>query len=64
MLSEELIKQIFFQSDRPRPGALLADDVDIVQFARNVEAVVKARYVAALLRINPSVSQELEKLED
>lgn len=41
MLNEELIKQIFFQSDRPRKDALLADEVDIVQFANNIVAVVK-----------------------
>ncbi len=41
MLSEELIKQIFFQSDRPRKDALLADEVDIVQFAHNLEAVLR-----------------------
>jgi len=41
MLSEDLIKQIFFQSDRPRRDALIADEVDIVQFAKNVEAVVR-----------------------
>jgi hypothetical protein len=41
MLSEEEIKQIFFQSDRPRRDAILADEVDIVQFAHNLEAVVR-----------------------
>jgi hypothetical protein len=41
MLSEELIKQIFFQSDRPRKDALIADEVDIVQFAQNIEAIVR-----------------------
>lgn len=41
MLSEDLIKQIFFQSDRPRKDALIADEVDIVQFAKNIEAVVR-----------------------
>ena len=41
MLSEELIKQIFFQSDRPRKDALLADEVDIVQFAEKLIAVVQ-----------------------
>ena len=41
MLSEELIKQVFFQSDRPRKDALIADEVDIVQFAQNIEAIVR-----------------------
>jgi hypothetical protein len=40
-LNEELIKQIFFQSDRPRKDALLADEVDIVQFAERIEAVLR-----------------------
>lgn len=40
-LNEELIKQIFFQSDRPRKDALLADEVDIVQFAEKLEAVLR-----------------------
>ncbi len=41
MLSEELIKQVFFQSDRPRKDALIADEVDIVQFAQNIEAIAR-----------------------
>ena len=41
MLSEETIKQIFFQSDRPRKDAIIADEVDIIQFAQNLEAVVR-----------------------
>lgn len=40
-LNEELIKQVFFQSDRPRKNALLADEVDIVQFAERLEAVLQ-----------------------
>ncbi len=42
MLSESDIRDIFFLSDRPRKDALIADEVDIVQFAQNV-----ARFVAA-----------------
>lgn len=41
MLNEELIKQIFFQSDRPRKDALIADEVDIVQFAEKLIAVAR-----------------------
>lgn len=41
MLSEEFIKQVFFQSDRPRRDALIADEVDIVQFAHNIESIVR-----------------------
>lgn len=44
MLSEETIKQIFFQSDRPRKNPLIADEVDIVQFAHNIEQVAAVEY--------------------
>jgi hypothetical protein len=44
MLSEEMVKQIFFQSDRPRKDPLIADEVDIVQFAHNIEQVVAVEY--------------------
>jgi hypothetical protein len=68
MLSEELIKQIFFQSDRPRKDALLADEVDIVQFAENLIAVAcieimrqeHARCVAIVKDMNRAVGEALE----
>ena len=44
MLSEETIKQIFFQSDRPRKDPLIADEVDIMQFAHNIELYVAVEY--------------------
>jgi len=44
MLSEETIKQIFFQSDRPRKDPLIADEVDIMQFAHNIELFVAVQY--------------------
>lgn len=40
-LSEELIKQIFFYSDEKRKDALIADEVDIVQFAEKLEAMLR-----------------------
>ena len=40
VLNEELIKQVFFYSDEKRPSALIADDVDVVQFAQKIEQVV------------------------
>jgi hypothetical protein len=43
VLTEEEITQIFFYSDRPRLDAVLAIDIDLVQFARNIEAYVLAR---------------------
>jgi late competence protein required for DNA uptake (superfamily II DNA/RNA helicase) len=44
MLSEEMVRQIFFQSDRPRKDPLIADEVDILQFAHNIELVVAVEY--------------------
>ena len=41
LLSEELVKQIFFYSDEKRPDPLIADEVDIVQFAEKLEAVLR-----------------------
>jgi hypothetical protein len=41
MLSEELVKQIFFYCDIHEPNAVVADDVDIVQFAHKIEAIVR-----------------------
>jgi hypothetical protein len=40
-LSEELVKQVFFYSDKKRPDPLIADEVDILQFAENIEAVLR-----------------------
>jgi len=68
MLNEELIKQIFFQSDRKRKDALIADEVDIVQFAQNIEAVVRieakqeehARCVTIVSDMNREVARALE----
>lgn len=44
-LSEETVKQIFFQSDQPRKNALIADEVDILQFAENIAAYVQVECV-------------------
>jgi len=40
MLSDDTIKQIYFQSNKKIPDAVFADEVDIVQFANNVAAYV------------------------
>jgi hypothetical protein len=66
-LSEELVKQIFFQSDRPRKDAVLADEVDILQFANNVIAVTRIeiakaehqRCVKIVNDMNPEVARAL-----
>ena len=68
MLSEEFIKQVFFQSDRPRKDALIADEVDIVQFAQNIEAIVRIeaareehlRCVKMVSEMNREVGKALE----
>ena len=40
-LSEETVKQIFFYCDQHEPNALVADDVDIVQFAHKIAAYIE-----------------------
>ena len=40
-LSEELVKQVYFYSDEKRKVPLIADEVDIVQFAQKLEAVLR-----------------------
>jgi late competence protein required for DNA uptake (superfamily II DNA/RNA helicase) len=68
MLSEETIKQIFFQSDRPRIDPLIADEVDIMQFAHNIELFVEvefarrehARCVEIVKQMNRAVGEALE----
>ena len=67
-ISEELAKQIFFQSDRPRANAVLADEVDIVQYANNVIAVTRIeiakaehqRCVKIVADMNPEVARALD----
>ena len=68
MLSEETIKQIFFLSDKPRKDPLMADDVDILQFAQNIEAFVAVDYarkehercVKIVKDLNPEVARALD----
>jgi late competence protein required for DNA uptake (superfamily II DNA/RNA helicase) len=68
MLSEEMVKQIFFQSDKPRKDPLIADEVDVVQFAHNIEAIVAVEYarkeharcVAIVKEMNSAVGNALE----
>ena len=68
MLSEETIKQIFFQSDRPRKDPLIADEVDIMQFAHNIELFVAVQYarkeharcVQIVKEMNSAVGEALE----
>ena len=69
MLSEDKIKQIFFLSDKPRKNALIADEVDVIQFAQNVASFVAlharaeehARCVEIALSHNTAVADLLFK---
>jgi hypothetical protein len=68
MLSEETIKQIYFYCDEKLPDAIYADEVDIIQLARKVEAFVAvdharkehARCVAIVKDMNRAVGEALE----
>lgn len=67
-LNEELIKQVFFYSDEKRRDALIADEVDIVQFAEKIEAVLAPiirqeehqRCVTIVSHMNRDVGRALE----
>jgi hypothetical protein len=69
-MNEDTIKQVFFQSDRPRKNALLADEVDIVQFAQNIAALVRVRTARAehqrcvriVAEFNEDIARELDAL--
>jgi len=37
LLNEDIVKQIFFYSDEKRKNALIADELDICQFAEKLE---------------------------
>jgi hypothetical protein len=42
-MTDDDILQIYFQSDRPRRDSIVANEVDILQFARNIEAFLNAQ---------------------
>lgn len=66
-LNEELVKQVFFYSDEKRKDALIADEVDILQFAEKIEAVLRPliaaeehkRCVAIVAHMNREVANNL-----
>ena len=66
-LNEELVKQVFFYSDEKRRDALIADEVDIMQFAEKLEAVIAPmirreehqRCVTIVGYMNPEVAKGL-----
>ena len=67
-LSEELVKQVFFYSDEKRPNPLIADEVDILQFAEKIEAVLRPliaadehkRCVSIVAHMNREVANKLQ----
>jgi hypothetical protein len=64
-LSEELVKQVFFYSDEKRPDPLIADEVDILQFAEKLEAVIRPMIAAEehkrCVTIVANMNQEVAK---
>ena len=69
MLTEQQIKEIFMQSDFPRKNALIATEVDIVQFAHNIEKEVAMKYAreerAACIEFVRSLNKDVARaLED
>jgi hypothetical protein len=68
MLSEEMIKQIYFYCDEKLPDGIYADEVDIIQFAHKIEQVVAVEYarkeharcVAIVKDMNVAVGNALE----
>jgi hypothetical protein len=65
-LSEELVKQVFFYSDEKRPDPLIADEVDILQFAEKLEAVIRPMIAAEehkrCVTIVANMNQEVAKV--
>jgi hypothetical protein len=69
MLTESKIREIFFLSSLPRAGAVLAMDIDYVQFAENVERAVEYEKAEAAYRdviseakkLNENIGRELEE---
>ena len=67
-LNEELVKQVFFYSDEKRPDPLIADEVDILQFAQKLEAVLRPlitaeehkRCVTIVAHMNREVANKLQ----
>ena len=66
-LGEEMVKQVFFQSDEKRQDPLIADEVDIVQFAEKLELTLRPliaaeehkRCVTIVAQMNREVASKL-----
>jgi hypothetical protein len=67
-LSEEMVKQVFFRSNEKRPDPLIADEVDIVQFAEKLELTLRPliaaeehkRCVTIVAHMNREVASALQ----
>jgi hypothetical protein len=68
LLNEDLVKKVFFFSDEKRPDPLIADEVDILQFAEKLEAVLRPliaaeehkRCVTIVAHMNREVANALQ----
>jgi len=68
-LSEDLVKQVFFYSDEKRPDPLIAAELDILQFAQKLEAVLRPlitaeehkRCVTIVAHMNREVANKLQR---
>lgn len=67
MLSESKVREIFFHSGHPRAGAVLATDIDYIQFAENLEKAVEyekterayREAISFVLSLNENVGAQL-----
>jgi hypothetical protein len=70
ILSDDMIKQVFFYCGNSSKDAVLADGVDIIEFARKIEAVLTPtiqlrehqRCVKIVKDLNPEVGKKLHSL--
>lgn len=70
MISEDMVKQIFFYCGNDSKNAVLADGVDILEFARKIEAVLTPtiqlrehqRCVKIVSELNKEVGKKLHSL--
>ena len=68
MLSEEKIKQLYFNTDERMPGALVAEEVDLIAFAHEIEKEVALDYarkernacIEFVASLNPEVAKKLD----
>jgi len=69
MLDENTIKQLYFKSNQDREDALLAVEVDICQFAENLENYIADEYkmkertecIKFVRSLNTTVAKALEE---